>query len=127
LEAEAFESFLRMETRRAIRSRKSLVLLLLDVPSTSEVSPVGDVSPVLDRLSSSVRATDYIGWRESGKRLGILFTEVDSDRDEDIAKLLSAKIARLVSERLDVGFAEQPTATVLPSGRSYVFVPTGTA
>jgi hypothetical protein len=125
LEAEAFDSFLRIETRRAVRSRKSLVLLLLDVP------PARDLSPVVDLLSSSVRATDYIGWRESGdqpgaerKRLGILFTEVESERGEDIAKLLSAKIARLMRQQLHA--AEQPTATLLPSGRSFFFVPTGT-
>jgi hypothetical protein len=125
LEADVFERLLRMETHRAVRSRKSLVLLSLELPSTR------DLSSVIDRLSSSVRATDYIGWRESGKRLGILFTEVESERGEDIAKLLSAKIGRLVSGSLanspsNVALAERPTATLLPSGRSYVVVATGT-
>jgi hypothetical protein len=105
-----------METRRAIRSRKSLVLLQVDLPSAR------DLSPVIDRLSSSVRATDYIGWRESGK-LSILFTEVESDRGEDIAKLLSAKVARLVRDPSNA--TERTTATLLPAGRNYVFVPTG--
>jgi hypothetical protein len=118
LEADAFDSFLRIETRRAIRSRKSLVLLLVDVSATR------DASPVLDRLSSSVRATDHIGWHEPGKRLGILFTEVESDRGEDIAKLLSAKIARLMRDQMAP--AEQHTATLLPSGRHFLFVATGT-
>ena len=120
LETDAFNSFLQIETRRAIRSNKSLVLLLLDVGRTQ------DLGPVVNILSPCVRTTDYIGWYEVGKRLGIVFTEVQNENREAIAELLKAKIANALCDHIEHHLSEPITATVLPSRRNYRFATTGT-
>jgi hypothetical protein len=117
---DAFNSFLQIETRRAIRARKSLVLLLLDVVGTQ------DLNHVVSRLSSCVRATDYIGWHEAGERLGIVFTEVESEQRDCIARLLTAKIATILRGTINPCLSEQITITILPSGNSYLVATTGT-
>lgn len=117
LEAQAFNSCVEIEARRAHRSRKSLVLLVVDLTSD-------DLMRIITILSSSVRATDYIGWHDAGKRLGILFTEVETDHSEEIATILSAKVARVLRE---AGAANQISMAVLLCGRNYLFVTTGRA
>lgn len=115
LPKKAFDVGLQIENQRAIRSGKSLVLLHLHVPLTP------DVNRIIESLSSCVRGTDYIGWDDSDKRLRILFTEIETKHGEEIAKLLSTKIARVLRHESDLSLSKQTTVTVLPSGTSYVF------
>ena len=115
LTKETFDVCLQFENQRAIRSGKSLVLLHLHVPLTP------DLIQIIESLLSCVRATDYIGWHDSDKRLRILFTEIETKHDEEIAKLLSTKIARVLRYEADLSLSKQTTVTVLPSGRSYIF------
>lgn len=114
LEAEVFHSCIRVETRRVYRSRRSVVLSLVDITPD-------ELTRLISILSSSVRATDYIGWHEAGKRLGILFTEVETEHSEETAKRLTAKIVRVLR---DGGASHPITMTVLPSGRNYLFMAT---
>src|ERR1700758_5356742 len=115
LTKETFDVCLQFENQRAIRSGKSLVLLHFHVPLTP------DLNQIIESLFSCVRATDYIGWHDSDKHLRILFTETETKHDEEVAKLLNTKIARILRRETGLSLSKQTTVTVLPSGTSYVF------
>ena len=93
--------------------------MLLDIAETQ------DIAGIVVTLSSCVRATDYIGWHEVGKRLGIVFTEIETAHREHIARLLTAKIAKVLDLRVQPNLSGQITISVLPSGRNYLSVTTG--
>lgn len=99
----------RAEELRAARSRKSLVLISFDlaaVPATTERNQIVVV------LSSCVRATDWLGWQDAGRRLGMLFTEVESSRNGNIADLLKAKTTRVMREQLGHNIEERITVSL---------------
>ncbi len=95
---DAFHSCLNLERRRAARAHKSLVLVFFDPASN-------DVDGIVRIVSSRVRATDWIGWLENGKRLGVLFTEIDAERGPSTAKLLHDKIAKSIASQIDTDLA----------------------
>ena len=109
LDEAAFKMCIRAEELRAARSRKSLVLLSLDLGA---VPATADRDRIVAVLSSSLRQTDWLGWREAGKRLGILFIEVESSRNGNIADLLKTKITRVVREQLGHNIDERITASL---------------
>ena len=109
LDEDAFNMCIRVEERRAARSGKSLVLLSLDLGA---VPAMADRDRIVAVLSSSVRQTDWLGWQDDGRRLGILFTEVERDRNENVAYLLKTKITMTVQERLGHNVGKRITVTL---------------
>jgi hypothetical protein len=91
-----------------------------------DIAEMQDVAQIVTTLSSCVRATDYIGWHEVGKRLGIVFAEVETGDREHVARLLTAKIARVLDDRIKPTLSDQITITMLPSERNYLAATTGT-
>src|SRR6266571_6287398 len=80
LQEETFHSMLRLERRRAERSRKPFVLMLLDATAFVE-QKIADrfMTRVCSVLLKTTRETDLIGWYEEGVVLGVIFTEVSSE------------------------------------------------
>ena len=90
---EAFHHVISLERRRTERSHKPLVLMLLDMgdhltPENSEKS----VGQLLATLLVSTRETDVVGWYESNRIVGVMFTEISL---EDRKTIVSTMIARL--------------------------------
>ena len=93
-----FQSMLTLERRRAERSRKPFVLMLLDA-----MHEEGPAAPLLARalkvVERSSRETDVVGWYKNGVILGVIFTEVATDGKEPVTETLRRKIlAGLESE-----------------------------
>src|SRR5271169_4510792 len=92
LQEETFHALLTHERRRADRSRKPFVLMLLEThaPRTN-----GDSSNFSERFHSviadSTRETDLIGWYETGRILAVIFTELNLEDGTPVTELLRAK------------------------------------
>jgi lipopolysaccharide/colanic/teichoic acid biosynthesis glycosyltransferase len=86
-----FQSMLTLERRRAERSRKPFVLMLLDANLES-----GDAEEILmqavEVVVATKRETDLVGWYRQGAILGIIFTEVSIEGERPITETLRAKI-----------------------------------
>jgi len=85
-----FHSMLTLERRRAERSRKPFVLMLLDV--NLEKGPAAEIlrQSVEVTLSSS-RETDLVGWYKEDVILGVIFTEVNLAGDQPVTEILRTK------------------------------------
>ena len=121
LTEEAFVRRLHLEQRRTERSRRSFVLVLLEVGSLLKA---GHKQAVCERiaevLSTSIRETDIRGWYEKGSAIGVIFTEVDSVDGASIGNALVTKIHHLLSSKLTAHQMGQITLSF------YVFPRTGT-
>jgi lipopolysaccharide/colanic/teichoic acid biosynthesis glycosyltransferase len=102
LNEETFHAMLTRERRRAERSGKPVVLILLD---SHAVPKNGTRAAFLERLTSVVsnatRETDIMGWYEEGLILGVTFTEVNLDVKSPITEVLHSKVMAALRENLE--------------------------
>ncbi len=102
LEEETFHAMLTHERRRAERSRKPFVMVLLD---SHAISQKERGAAFIERLTSVVyyatRETDIIGWYEEGLILGVIFTEVNLKGKGPIAEVLHSKVVTALRDNLD--------------------------
>jgi len=96
---EAFHVILKLERRRAERSGKPFILMLLDAHQENGTARA-ILRQTLAVLTSSTRETDPIGWYRDGAILGVIFTEVGNDEIGLIAETLRAKIRSNLQEQL---------------------------
>ena len=90
---ESFRSMLTLERRRAERSRKPFVLMLLDASAfIEEKTSERFLSRICSVLLKSTRETDLIGWYEKGVVLGVIFTEVSCEVEKPITEILHSKV-----------------------------------
>jgi exopolysaccharide biosynthesis polyprenyl glycosylphosphotransferase len=113
LKEEILHAMLTLERRRAERSRKPFVLMLLD---SSAVRTNGNRSSFVAQLSSAVsdgtRETDLVGWYEDGVVLAVIFTEVSLEGTTPVTEVLRAKVVRAIRESLDSKLASKIAITV---------------
>ena len=100
---DAFHSVLTLERKRAERSRKLFVLMLMDA-DLENGSAAGILREAVNVVIATKRETDLIGWYKQGAILGVIFTEVNAVAERPITDILRAKfetvfIARMGKER----------------------------
>jgi len=92
---------LRVERKRAERSRKLFVLMVLDV---STASRNGDTKNLLNRavpaILSSIRETDIAGWHRDQAALGVIFAELGPGDTKTILEVLRAKVTTVLQSSL---------------------------
>jgi lipopolysaccharide/colanic/teichoic acid biosynthesis glycosyltransferase len=86
-----FHSMLTLERRRAERSRKPFVLMLLDA-NLENGTAEQILKDAVDIVVASKRETDLVGWYKNGAILGVIFTEVNLQGEIPIAETLRTKI-----------------------------------
>jgi lipopolysaccharide/colanic/teichoic acid biosynthesis glycosyltransferase len=86
-----FHSLLTHERRRAERSRKPFVLMLLDA-NLEDGSAAEILKRAVDVVLASKRETDLVGWYKGDVILGIIFTEVNVEGERPITETLRSKI-----------------------------------
>jgi lipopolysaccharide/colanic/teichoic acid biosynthesis glycosyltransferase len=98
---EAFHDMLFLERRRAERSRKPFVLMLLDasalVAARTRESVTASVATV---IMKSIRETDLVGWYKHGIVLGVIFTEISLDSGSSVTELLHSKVVNALEAEL---------------------------
>jgi lipopolysaccharide/colanic/teichoic acid biosynthesis glycosyltransferase len=113
LPQETFHTMLAFERRRAERSRKPFVLMLLDAHVLLESWPGEKVlEQIIPILSSSTREIDLIGWYKEGMILGVIFTEVSVDGGNPITEVLHSKVVKALHDELDRRFTSNLIVTV---------------
>jgi lipopolysaccharide/colanic/teichoic acid biosynthesis glycosyltransferase len=102
LKEETFHAMLTLERRRADRSRKPFVLMLLD---SRLIRDGGFHAGIVETLASAVgeatRETDLVGWHEQGKVLAIIFTELNLEGTSPITEVLHSKMLKALEHRFD--------------------------
>src|SRR5216683_492814 len=107
LAEELFRRILCWERKRAERSRKSFLLMLIDTGTVLRANRKQKVlTRILSALSASTRETDVAGWYRESAILGVIFTEIrEAERNAlqslVLAKLSGALCARFVDEDVD--------------------------
>ncbi len=96
--AEAtFHALLTHERRRAERSRKPFVLMLLELHAQHAKSVSSAFSErVKAAIAGATRETDLIGWYEEGRILAVIFAELNVEENVPVAELLRSKIERVL-------------------------------
>ncbi len=96
-----FGKMLYRERRRTERSKRPFVLILLEsADSISGKEQEDRLNQILIALSMSTRETDLIGWHREGFSLGIIFTELGSSPNDNIADTLLDKVRRAIENTL---------------------------
>jgi lipopolysaccharide/colanic/teichoic acid biosynthesis glycosyltransferase len=112
LSEETFHTLLALERRRAERSRKPFVLILLDAEAVVQESTG---TSLFDRLTCAVldatRETDLVGWYKEGCTLGIIFTEVSVSEKSPVTQILTAKIVKSLHDSIDRRFVSKVIIT----------------
>jgi len=106
LAQETFTKMVSVERKRAERSGRCFILMLLEA---SRLIKHGTnlMDSVLATLAASTRETDIRGWYTKGSVLGVIFTEIDSADPTSTAHLLSRKMSKVLSGSLGEELAEQ--------------------
>jgi len=80
LDEGSFRSMIARERKRSERSRKPVLLMLLDAGSCLPHDKNGKVlGSIMAALSPAMRDTDIIGWYKSNSVVGVMFTEIGID------------------------------------------------
>jgi len=94
---ECFAEMLHVEQKRTERSRKCLVLILLEFGAElrTDKQPAA-IEKVLTGFFHSTRETDVKGWYKTGSTLGVVFTEIAPADVHSVSDLLLKKVRGLL-------------------------------
>jgi len=113
LNQEAFHAMLTLERRRAERSRKPFILMVIDSQSIHLNGSTADFMECLTSVTcDATRETDIIGWYEDGSVLAVIFTEINLTGSSPITEVLHSKVVAALRERLDHRVASKLVITV---------------
>jgi lipopolysaccharide/colanic/teichoic acid biosynthesis glycosyltransferase len=97
-----FGEFLCLERKRAERSRKPFLLMLLDL---RKVLANGNARKMIENVWASVcsasRDSDIRGWYLQGAVLGVIFVEVKSEGPIPVGDIIHTKVTSALSQRLE--------------------------
>jgi hypothetical protein len=98
---ESFHRMISLERRRAKRSQKSFLLMLLDVGehSTSRHNTAA-LRKVLSALSGVLRDTDLTGWYKENSVIGVMFTEINCDNQNSVPATIMARVTKTLKDCL---------------------------
>ena len=97
---DAFHRMISIERRRTERSRKTFLLMLLDMGdhATKNNRPV--LHKVLSTLSQMLRETDVAGWYKEDSVVGVMFTEITLDKEKSIPATMMSRVTHTLKSRL---------------------------
>jgi exopolysaccharide biosynthesis polyprenyl glycosylphosphotransferase len=94
LPEEYFHRTICLERKRAERSGKPFLLMLLDVGTAFPIEKSGKVvQSVLSALALSTRDTDVAGWYKQNQIIGIMFTEIAPDLKKSILATILMRVS----------------------------------
>jgi len=111
LAESTFHSVLTLERRRAERSRKPFVLMLLDANSENG-GAAGILGQAVHVILATKRETDPVGWYKHDGILGVIFTEVNPAGKRPIGETLRAKIETALVRHLGQDSADRIAISV---------------
>jgi hypothetical protein len=93
LHEESFRRMLSLESKRAHRSRKPVLLTLLEIESPKPGEQTRKVlGRILAALASTTRETDVTGWYQNNHVVGVMFTEIAIADRGSILSTITARV-----------------------------------
>ena len=99
LQENVFHSMLTLERRRAERSGKPFVLMLLDA-NLEYGSAAVILEEAAEVIMASKRETDLAGWYKKSDILGVIFTEVSIEGERPLTEILRTKFETALARDL---------------------------
>jgi lipopolysaccharide/colanic/teichoic acid biosynthesis glycosyltransferase len=107
-----FHALLTRERRRAERSRKPFVLMLLELHALHARSVGASFSErVSSAIAGATRETDLTGWYEEGRILAVIFADLNVEKNVPVAELLRSKIETVLRDSLGTKVAAEIVIT----------------
>src|SRR5580704_591851 len=107
-----FHALLTHERRRAERSRKPFVLMLLEMHPVHAKSVAASLAErVSDIIAGATRETDLLGWYEEGRILAVIFAELNVEENSPVAELLRSKIETVLLDSVGMKAAARIVIT----------------
>jgi hypothetical protein len=101
LSEEAFHRMISLERRRTGRSRKSFLLMLLEMEHAISEKNHASLTKILSALSGSTRETDITGWYRGNSVVGVMFTEISAEDDQSrVRNTLMTRVSDTLSNCL---------------------------
>ena len=99
LDEASFRAMIARERKRTERSRKAVLLMLLDVGHRLQRNSrlLGNV---LSALSAAARDTDVIGWYKTNSTVGVMFTEIAADDPGAILGVMMQRVSETLRHKL---------------------------
>ncbi|MPZ20437.1 MAG: hypothetical protein GEV06_21365 [Luteitalea sp.] len=100
---DSFRHFLAIERRRAERSGRSLLLLLVDITPDSEGDgsiDAAEADALFAALATCVREIEVIGWYRTGRSAGAVLTQGANGPPPDVSRRIGERVAGALSQRL---------------------------
>ncbi len=98
------EAFLRViwhERKRAERSRKPSVLMLIEMENQFPMETNDEaLAEILAALSTTTRETDVTGWYKDDRVVGVMFTEITVEDGNSIVTTVMARVSEALRNRL---------------------------
>jgi hypothetical protein len=116
---DAFQHLMSIEFKRSERSRRSFLLLLVDLeegPGISSEIPSHVAVTLFSCLARSLRETDFVGWYREGRVVGVVLTQSRTVLGSAVSHLVVQKVREAllgsvpsdVFERLKVRAYQRP-------------------
>lgn len=100
-EEPAFRHFLGLERRRAERRGQSLLLLLVEITSsTDHHAATAHERPVFQVLETCVRETDFLGWYQTARIAGAVLLQGDTAPTPAFCRAMGNRVTALLKARL---------------------------
>ena len=118
-DATQFNELLALERKRAERSRRPFILMLLDISAlprgTNGSSPA---QAIADHLAASTREVDTRGWYEDEEIIGVIFTELGGMEVGEAQEKIHERVFEGLREALAPEYARHLTVSfhVFPKG-----------
>jgi lipopolysaccharide/colanic/teichoic acid biosynthesis glycosyltransferase len=103
LDEESFHDIISIERKRAERSKKAFLLMLLDLGRMRAGEQNGNgrvLQMCLSALSASLRETDITGWHTSHTVIGIIFTELPLEARKSIPGTMLSRVSGILYNAL---------------------------
>lgn len=98
------EGFLRViwhERKRAERSRKPSVLMLIEMENPFPFEKNGEaLGKILSALAATTRETDVTGWYKDDRVIGVMFTEITVEDRSSIVTTVTNRVSEALRSRL---------------------------
>jgi lipopolysaccharide/colanic/teichoic acid biosynthesis glycosyltransferase len=92
LSEDHFRRMLSRERKRSERSRKHLVLMLIDGKGVKSKKTDALLEQIAVVMGAAIRETDIAGWFETGSVFGVIFTEFGQAEVSTAIKIIESKI-----------------------------------
>lgn len=101
LAEDVFRKILCWERKRAERSSRCFLLMLVNVGRVLQGDETGTaLTKIVSSLSQSTRETDVAGWYMEGTVLGVIFTELREEDGEAFSRLARASLTRSLGTKM---------------------------